>query len=253
MLPNRWLPPLKWIIEEDVQYRLVSEHILISAEEDEVIDKLLNLAILIKNKNQPNPFRFYLSSLLMKRPKSTSSKKKKNCLPFKHGRCLGDKDQLCKHYRPKYWRWHCPYLPWGDGQPRAFTLARPFVFAWQIYDQQDRSVVNYTDKSIFVVDLVQPLYHTRMILVIPLWVKLKMALYNGSIKCCCLQRTQFESRLFFAQGSVGCVGQRWNYLGYHASIQYIEFTDWEDFLIISRDVREKDLLVCISARKGSVS
>ena len=30
-----------------------------------------------------------------------------------------------------------------------------------------------------------------------------------------------------------------SYLGYHTSIQYIEFTDWEDFLIISRDVREK--------------
>ena len=43
------------------------------------------------------------------------------------------------------------------------------------------------------------------------------------------------------------------YLGYQMQIQFIPFTDWEDFLIISRDVKEKDLLVCVAARKGSVS
>jgi hypothetical protein len=38
-----------------------------------------------------------------------------------------------------------------------------------------------------------------------------------------------------------------------ASIKMKSFTDWEDFLILSRHVLEDDLLVLVSARKGATS
>jgi hypothetical protein len=37
------------------------------------------------------------------------------------------------------------------------------------------------------------------------------------------------------------------------SITVKAFTDWEDFLVISRDVHEEDLFVLVSARKGATS
>jgi hypothetical protein len=38
-----------------------------------------------------------------------------------------------------------------------------------------------------------------------------------------------------------------------ASIKVESFTDWEDFLVLSRHIHEDDLLVLVSARKGATS
>jgi len=35
--------------------------------------------------------------------------------------------------------------------------------------------------------------------------------------------------------------------------EYIEFADWNDFLILSREVEENDLFIIVSSRKGHVS
>jgi hypothetical protein len=39
----------------------------------------------------------------------------------------------------------------------------------------------------------------------------------------------------------------------NASVTYMPFEDWEDFLILARDIRQDDLIVFTSSRKGSVS
>ena len=36
-------------------------------------------------------------------------------------------------------------------------------------------------------------------------------------------------------------------------ITYTDFTDWDDFLIFSRDVKSNDLFIIVSSRKGHVS
>ena len=38
-----------------------------------------------------------------------------------------------------------------------------------------------------------------------------------------------------------------------APITFSHFNDWEDFLILSRDVRDEDIFIAVSARKGAVS
>ena len=42
-------------------------------------------------------------------------------------------------------------------------------------------------------------------------------------------------------------------LGHNLPLNYRVLDEWEDFLIISKDLRGDDLLVVISARKNSVS
>jgi hypothetical protein len=39
----------------------------------------------------------------------------------------------------------------------------------------------------------------------------------------------------------------------NVNIAYKEFNDWEDILIIGRDISQEDLIVMVMARKGSVS
>src|SRR5690606_16557641 len=39
----------------------------------------------------------------------------------------------------------------------------------------------------------------------------------------------------------------------NAPITMKQFTDWEDFLVLSRDIHQDDLFVLVSARKGATS
>ena len=42
-------------------------------------------------------------------------------------------------------------------------------------------------------------------------------------------------------------------LNLRAPFEFHEFNDWEDFLIISKNVQPEDIIILITARKGSVA
>lgn len=241
---------------EDVQYELISEHILISAEEDVVIDKLLKLAILIKNKKSVQPV-----SVL-------------SVIPFDEEaeiNIIREKRRIASHLtmaaasetRINYVSTIDQNIGSGIARTSREVMANLILLPWpgasslldKFMSNKIESVVNYTDKSVFVVDILQPLlFHTRMVLVIPpmgevengfvQWVnKIMLLARELNLKILCFSQPSAYEELLKIEG----------YLGYQMQIQFIPFTDWEDFLIISRDVKEKDLLVCVSARKGSVS
>ncbi|HRD06671.1 MAG: cation:proton antiporter [Saprospiraceae bacterium] len=241
---------------EDVQYELVSEHILISAEEDEVIDKLLNLAILIKNKKSAQPVSV-LSVIPFDEEAEINIIKEKRRIASRLSMAAASETRI------NYVSTIDQNIGSGIARTSREVMANLVLLPWpgpsSLLDKfminKIESVVNYTDKSIFVVDLVQPLlYHTRMILVIPPMGEVENGFVQWVNKMLLLARElNLKVVCFSHKAALDALVKIESYLGYHTSIQYIEFTDWEDFLIISRDVREKDLLVCISARKGSVS
>lgn len=242
--------------QEDVQYELISEHILLSAEEDEEIDKLLNLAILIKNKKSVQPV-----SVL-------------SVIPFDEEaeiNIIKEKRRISSHLnlaaasetRINYVSTIDQNIGSGIARTSREVMANLILLPWpgqsslldKFMSDKIESVVGYTDKSIFVVQINQPLlYHTRMILVIPPMGEMENGFVQWANKMLLLAKELNLKIVCFSQeGTYKELSKIDGYLGYHTHMQHELFADWEDFLIIARHVKEKDLVVCASARKGSIS
>ncbi len=241
---------------EDVQLELITEHILLSAEEDEEIEKLLNLAILIKNKKTAQPvsvlsvipFDDEAEINIIKEKRRISSHLNMAAASETHINYVSTIDQNIGSGIARTSREvmaNLILLPW----PGQSSLLDKFM------SDKIESVVGYTDKSIFVVQINQPmLYHTRMILVIPPMGEMENGFVQWANKMLLLAKELNLKILAFCEASTYKELTKIDgYLRYHTSIQHEQFTDWEDFLIIARHVKEKDLVVCASARKGSIS
>lgn len=117
------------------------------------------------------------------------------------------------------------------------------------------NILSGVEKTIFVCNLHKSLIsHKRIVVVAPplseresgfgLWLK-KLATLSAelSIPLVCMGNVAthegIRKELASAKLSV--------------ATQYKEFSDWDDFLIISRKVEENDLIVLISTRRGSIS
>ncbi|MBK7009224.1 MAG: cation:proton antiporter [Saprospiraceae bacterium] len=242
--------------QEDVQYELITEHILLSAEEDKEIDKLLNLAILIKNKKSVQPvsvlsvipFDDEAEINIIKEKRRISSHLNMAAASETHINYVSTIDQNIGSGIARTSREvmaNLILLPW----PGQSSLLDKFM------SDKIESVVGYTDKSIFVVQINQPLlYHTRMILVIPPMGEMENGFVQWANKMLLLAKELNLKVMCFCQvGTYDELTKIDGYLGYHTTIQHEVFSDWEDFLIIARHVKEKDLVVCASARKGSIS
>ncbi|MFA7444592.1 MAG: cation:proton antiporter [Flavobacteriaceae bacterium] len=117
------------------------------------------------------------------------------------------------------------------------------------------SILNNTDKTTFICHLEKPLVlHKRIVIAAPplsehengfgLWItkmtKLAQEL-SISILLYCNEPTQKAVERFLKKTKQP------------ATITIKSFNDWEDFLILAKDVDEDDLIVLISARKGAAS
>lgn len=241
---------------EDVHFELVSEHILVSAEEDEEIDKLLNLAILIKNKKSVQPV-----SIL-------------SVIPFDEEaeiNIIREKRRIAGHLsmaaasetRINYVSTIDQNIGSGIARTSREVMANLILMPWpgptslldKFMSDKLETVVNYTDKSVIVAHLSQPLlYHTRMMLIIPAMGELENGFVQWANKMLLLAKELNLKVICFANPSAFDELVRIDgYLGYNTDIRLENFTDWEDILIIARHVNEKDLIVFVSARKGSVS
>ena len=117
------------------------------------------------------------------------------------------------------------------------------------------NVVDKTDKTTFICYLDKPLVlHKRIKVAVPPlgehengfnhWV-MKIALLAQElsipIQFLCNERTDSYIRKVFAAAKLT------------ASFTFTHFSDWDDFMIVSREVNPDDLFVLVSARKGSTS
>src|SRR5690606_33046186 len=117
------------------------------------------------------------------------------------------------------------------------------------------NILNNTDKTIFVCHLEKPLVlHKRIVVTAPplaehengfgLWVAKITTLAKElsiSIQLYCNEATQKAVERLLKKQKLT------------TSISIYNFTDWEDFLILSKDIHQDDLFVLISARKGAAS
>lgn len=125
----------------------------------------------------------------------------------------------------------------------------------KMMNEKTENIINYTDKNLFITCFHYPLVaHKRIIL----WVPPLTELENGFefwVKKIGLMAVEISSPIEF-------YGEKKSYDAFHnilkkknihLTLSFTNFSEWEDFLVLSRHVKEDDLLILISARKGAVS
>lgn len=128
-------------------------------------------------------------------------------------------------------------------------------FIDKFFGDKIENILNNTNKTIFICHIEKPLViHKRIVIVVPplaefengftLWLsKVEKLAHELSIPivlhCNILTKKTVEKFL--------------KKLKSNASVTINLFNDWDDFLVLSRDINDDDLFVLVSARKGATS
>ena len=244
------------LTSEDVQFELVSEHILLPIDDNENVEKLLNLAILIKNKKSVQPISI-LSVIPYTETAELNILKEKRRISSYINSAAGSETKVN----------YVSTIDHNSGSGIARTsreiMANLILLPWptsqsmvdKFMGEKIESIITYTDKTLFIADINQPmLYYTRLILVVPPMAELENGFTQWMNKILLLTKElNLKIKSFCTSTTFEEMKKFEKYLGYSIEMEYNEFTEWEDFLILSRHVREQDFLLVVSARKGSVS
>ncbi len=150
----------------------------------------------------------------------------------------------------------------GISRKSKELIADLIVMGWptssgndKVIGEKMRSIIESTTKTIFLCQSDKPwATHQKIILAVPersedmegfeLWVKKVIKISDElsvPIIVNCTKKTQTALEELVAK------------LNLRAPFEFKEFNDWEDFLIISKNVQPEDIIMLITARKGSVA
>lgn len=129
------------------------------------------------------------------------------------------------------------------------------AFLDKLFGNKVDTILNTTQKTIFICHLEKPLVmHKRIAIIIPplaehesgfsVWFS-KMAQLAQELSItlfiCCNDYTQQAIEKLRTKTKIS------------ATINYKSFNDWDAFLVLARDIKEEDLMVLVSARRGDTS
>jgi hypothetical protein len=235
---------------------LQNEHILLPIANISNFEKLLELAIFIKDKKSVNPVSI-LSVVPYSNEVEINILKTRNKLEeiVKQASATETKINIITTIDHN--------AASGISRISREIMANIIVLGWpqrtgfidKLIGEKVDSILNNTDKTTFICHLEKPLFlHKRIIIVAPpltehengfgLWVtkiaRLAQEL-NIPILLYCNATTEKAIERLFKKAKLS------------ASISIKLFTDWDDFLVLSRNIHEDDLFVLVSARKGATS
>ncbi len=233
-----------------------SEHILLPIARVANIEKLLDLAIFIKDKKSANPVSI-LSVV------SNNDEAEINILKARNKLEEFVKQASASETKVNIITTIDHNSASGITRISREIMADIIVLGWpertgffdKLIGEKIDSILNNTDKTTFICHLEKPLIlHKRIVVTVPplaehengfaLWVSKITALAQElsiSIQLYCNEATKSALERILKKGRLA------------ASITIHNFTDWEDFLILSKEIHQDDLLVLISARKGAAS
>lgn len=233
-----------------------SEHILLPIASVANIEKLLELAIFIKDKKSANPVSI-LSVV------SNNDEAEINILKARNKLQEFVKQASASETKVNVITTIDHNSASGITRISREIMADIIVLGWpqrtgffdKLIGEKIDSILNNTDKTTFICHLEKPLIlHKRIVVAVPplaehengfgLWFSKITTLAQElsiSIHLYCNEATKTAVDRILKKGKVP------------ASISMHNFTDWEDFLILSKDIHQDDLVVLISARKGAAS
>lgn len=231
------------------------EHILLPLANFSNMENLLDFASLLKNKKSNNPITILSIVPNDKEAELNLQKAKQNL------------DSLAKHASAN--ETHVNVVATIDhnvasGIVRTSKeiMADIIILGWpkksslvdKLMGERTESILNESDKNIFLCNIDKLLITgKRIVLIAPpfselengfeTWLQKTIKLANEltlTITCFSNKKTEEAIQLSITNSKSG-------------NILYNNFNDWEDFLILSRHINDDDIIVFISARKGSVS
>ena len=233
-----------------------SEHILLPIADVSNMEKLLELAIFVKDKKSTNPISI-LSVV------SNNNEAEINILKARNKLEDFVKEASASETKVNVVTTIDHNTASGIIRISRELMTDVIILGWpqrtgffdRLIGEKLDSILNNTDKTVFVCHLEKPLVlHKRIVVTAPplaehengfnLWVSKITALaqeLSVSIQLYCNEATQNTVERILKKGKIT------------ASISMQTFTDWEDFLILSKDIHQDDLLILISARKGAAS
>ncbi|HRE23471.1 MAG TPA: cation:proton antiporter [Bacteroidia bacterium] len=233
-----------------------NEHILLAVANVNKMEKLLDFAILIKDKKSVNPVSV-LSVV------SDNSEAEKNIIKAKNK--LEDFVKQASGTETKVNVITTIDHNASSGITRCSReiMADIIVLGWpqrtgfldKLIGEKIESILNNTDKTTLICFLEKPLeLHKRIVVAIPplaehengfgLWLtKLAKLAQELSIPIhgYCNEVTEKSIRRYFNKEKIS------------ASLHISLFSDWDDFLVLARNIHADDFVVLVSARRGATS
>lgn len=243
--------------DEDIDLGSVTEEqILIPVANLVNIDKLLSFAVLIKEKKSPNPLAILSVVPNTSEAEKTVVKAKQELEKFLSETTGADTNAQIMATID-----HNPSS--GISRTAKEITADIILLGWpqkagfldKLIGDKIGSILQNTEKTLFICDLKTTLVnHKRLFVVVPPNAEFEegFALWINK-----LARLSIELSVPFSLHSTEET--------YHAirnftkenkltiSIDFHPFSDWEDFLILSRQLHDDDFIVMVSARKGTLS
>lgn len=234
----------------------VDEHILVPSASLMGMEKLLEFAIYLKDKRSPKP----ISVLTVV---SNNDEAELNIL-----KARSKLDEFVRQAAAAEVKLNV--LTTIDHNPAAGivrtsreVMADLIVLSWphragffdRFLGDKLGTILQQVDKTVFVVHFEQPLVtHKRIVCAVPPMAEYEKGFDLWTSKIMKLAQELSVPVVMHCNAATGKAVVRTLERGKVAApLTIAPFTDWEDFLILSRSVRETDLFVLVAARKGAAS
>ncbi len=250
------------IHESDVEDQVLlssginQEHILIPIANMINIEKILEFAVLVKEKKSNNPLSILTVVPNTDEAEKTIVKAKQGLEKFINETAASDTDAniiaTIDHNAAS-----------GISRTAKEIMADLILLGWpqktgfldKLIGDKMESILENTEKTLFICDFKIPLVnHKRLFLIVPpnaefeegfgIWVnkiaKLSLEL-SIPVTLNCTEETHVDIMKFAKSNKITL------------TLNFYPFHDWEDFLILSGQITDTDFIVLVSARRGFVS
>ncbi len=233
-----------------------SEHILLPIANVSNIEKLLEFAILIKDKKSANPVSI-LSVVSNNKEAEINILKTRNKLEEFVRQASASETKVniittIDHNAAS-----------GIARISREIMADIIVLGWpqrsgfidKLIGEKVDSILSNADKTTFICHLEKPLVmHKRIVIAAPPLTEHENGFVLWLNKIAKLaQELSIPILLYCNESTEKAVEKLFTKAKLTASISIILFTEWEDFLMLSRNIHEDDLFILVSARKGATS
>ena len=252
----------KVVQEEEDTEKLISasgassEHLLVPLKVISNMEKFLEFAVLIKDKKSPNPISF-LNVV------SNNSEAEVNILKAKTKLEEVVREASATETQANVLTTIEQNVAKGIARISREIMADMIILGWphktgfvnQLIDDHVGSILNRTYKTTFICHFEKPLaIHKKLVVAIPPHSEDEIGFPLLIEKILMLAHELSTSILLYSNEETAAVVQA-KLDESKATTQVVTktFVDWEDFLILSRNVEKDDLLVLVSARMGARS
>ncbi|MCC6541597.1 MAG: cation:proton antiporter [Flavobacteriales bacterium] len=232
------------------------EHILLPINPGPSMDKLVEFAILIKDKRSTSPISL-LSVVSNNSEAEVNILKARNKLNDYVVQASATETKMniittIDHNATS-----------GIARMAKEVMSDLIVIGWtqragildKLFGEEMDHLLSHTNKTVFVCHFEKPLaIHKRMVVITPPLAEFEYGFhqwFNTLAKLA--QELSIPIQLYCNEATENAVKRTMAKAKLTASLTTKSFVDWEDILVLARDIQPDDILVCVSARKGATS